>query len=98
MRPARAGGSACRCRATTRAETTRSAVALLRRDFRALEMLVGRAVVALGQRGALTRLAFARGRAAAGDAAVECARLDLALDESDRRCDAFAHRPGDLRL
>src|SRR5207237_6636051 len=37
-------------------------------DLAALEVLVRRAVVALGQRRALARLALARGRAAAGDA------------------------------
>src|SRR5207253_7405809 len=71
----------------------------LRGDARArLEVLVRRAVVAVGQRRALARLALARGGAAAGDAAVEGAGLDLALDERDRRGDALAHRPRDLRL
>src|SRR5262245_2454111 len=67
-------------------------------DLRALEVLVRRAVVAVRQRRALARLALARGRPAARDAAVEGAGLDLALDERHRRRDALAHGPGDLRL
>src|SRR6266545_734066 len=61
-------------------------------------MLMRRAVVAFRERRALAGLAFARGRAAACDAAVEGAGLDLLLDESDRRRDAFLHRPCDLSL
>src|SRR3954469_9710453 len=57
-----------------------------------------RAVVALGERRALARLALPRGRPAASNAAVEGAGLDLALDERDRRGDAFPHGPCDLRL
>ena len=57
----------------------------LRGDLRALEVLVRRAVVALRQRRALARLALARRRLAAGDAAVERAGLDLLVDELDRR-------------
>src|SRR6185295_18347762 len=59
---------------------------------------VRRAVIATGERRALTRLALAGGRMAAGDAAVEEARLHLLLDERRRGTDAFAHRPGHLRL
>ncbi len=62
------------------------------------EVLVRRAVVPLGQRRALARLALASCRAAARDAAVERARLDLLFDESHCRRDALAHCPGDLRL
>src|SRR5438034_1258674 len=61
-------------------------------------MLVRGAVVPIGQRCALARLALPRGRPAARDAAVEGARLDLALDERDRRCNALADGPGHLRL
>src|SRR5690242_20868107 len=61
-------------------------------------MLVRRAVLALGQRRALAGLALAGRRAAAGDAAVERAGLDLLLDEAHRGADALAHGPGDLRL
>src|SRR4249919_3102633 len=61
-------------------------------------MLVRRAVVAVGQRRALARLALACRHATAGDAAVKRARLDLALDERNRRRDALAYGPGDLRL
>src|ERR687892_2044893 len=63
-----------------------------------LEVLVRGAVLALGQRRALARLALARRRAAACDAAVERAGLDLRLDELDGGADPFRHRPGDLRL
>src|SRR5262245_37522329 len=69
----------------------------LRRGF-GLEVLVRGAVVALGERRALARLALARGRPAAGDPAVEQPRLDLLLDEVDRGLHAFLHGPGDLRL
>ena len=41
---------------------------------------------------------LARGRTAAGDAAVERPRLELLLDEADGGADAFLHGPGDLRL
>src|SRR4051794_21520196 len=71
---------------------------MLSRDFGALEVLVRRAVVALGQRRALARLALPRRRAAARDTAVERARFDLLLDERDRGSHALLHRPGDLRL
>jgi len=47
-------------------------------------MLVRGAVVAVRERRALARLSLARGRAAAGNPAVEGAGLDLALDERDR--------------
>src|SRR3954470_17441226 len=67
-------------------------------DFGSLEMLMRRTVVALGQRRALARLALARRRVAAGDAALERAVLDLLLDEADRGVDAVRHGPGDLRL
>src|SRR5436190_1045653 len=56
------------------------------------------AVVAVRERGALARLALPRGRATASDAAVECALLDLVLDEADGGVDAAADSPGDLRL
>ena len=65
----------------------------LGREAGALEVLVRRAVVALGQRRPLAGLALARRRAAAGDAAVERAGLELLLDEADRRADAFAAPP-----
>ncbi len=65
---------------------------------RGLEVLVRGAVLALGQRRALARLALARRRAAAGDAAVERAGLDLLLDVLDRRADSPRDRPVHLRL
>src|SRR5687767_2449047 len=71
---------------------------MLSRERRALEVLVRRAVIALGQRCALAGLALSRGRPAPCDPAVECARLELLLDEADRRADALGDRPGDLRL
>ena len=43
-------------------------------------------------------LPFARGRATAGNAAVERTGLDLFLDEVDGSADALGHRPGDLGL
>src|SRR4051812_37716500 len=64
----------------------------------ALEMLVRRAVVALGKRRALARLPLARRRAAPRDPTVERAGLDLLLDERHGRVDSLRHRPGDLRL
>src|SRR3954451_3217943 len=67
-------------------------------DDGAFEVLVARAVVALGERRPLARLALAGGGAAAGDAAVECALLDLLLDERARGVHSLRHRPGDLRL
>src|SRR5205085_165667 len=70
----------------------------LRRDGRALEMLVRRAVVAVGKRRALARLALARRRPAAGDSSIERSGLDLLLDEGHRRRDALVDRPRDLRL
>src|SRR5207244_3989957 len=48
------------------------------------QVLVRGAVVALGERRPLARLAFPGGRPAAGYAAVEQPRLDLLLDELDR--------------
>src|SRR3989442_12482824 len=59
---------------------------------------MARAVVAVRQRRALTGLALARRRATAGDAAVECAGLDLLLDEVHRGVDSLRHCPGDLSL
>src|SRR5437867_7122958 len=67
-------------------------------DRALLEMLVRGAVVAPGERRALARLALARRRPAAGNAAVEQARLDLLLDEVDCGLHALLHRPCDLRL
>src|SRR4051794_11678135 len=67
-------------------------------DLRPLEMLVRRAVVALGKRRTLARLPLARGRLAAGDAAVEGACLDLLVDELHRCSHALLDRPADLRL
>src|ERR687888_2005124 len=61
-------------------------------------MLVGGAVVAVWKWRALARLALGGCRPAARDATVDRARLDLALDEGDRRRDALTNRPGDLRL
>src|SRR6476646_1684561 len=61
-------------------------------------MLVRRAVVTVRQRCALAGLALARGRLAAGNAAVEGPRLDLLLDERDRGADALTDRPGDAGL
>src|SRR3954454_6402319 len=70
----------------------------LRGDLRALEGLVARAVVALGERSPLARLALRRRRPAARDAAVEGALLDLLLDEGARGGHSLRHRPRDLRL
>src|SRR4029450_12863624 len=70
----------------------------LRGNLRALEMLMRRAVVAVREGRARTRVPLARRCAAAGDPAVERAGLDLLLDEGDRCGDALLHRPGDLRL
>jgi len=56
------------------------------------------AILALGERRALARLTLASRRAAAGNAAVERAGLDLRLDEVDRGSDPLGHGPGDLRL
>src|SRR5262249_4342965 len=67
-------------------------------DAGALEVLVGRAVVALGKRRPLARLALARRRVAAGDSALERAPPDLLLDEPDGGADALVHGPRDLRL
>src|SRR5437667_9167269 len=61
-------------------------------------MLVRGAVVAVGERRTLARLALARCRPATGHAAVERAGLDLLLDERRRRGDALLHRPCDLGL
>src|SRR4249920_2645125 len=61
-------------------------------------MLVRGTVVPVRQRGALTGLALARRRAAAGDPTVERAGLDLVLDEPDCRIDALRDGPGDLLL
>src|SRR5215211_1181413 len=103
MRPARAGGSACRCRGSTRDEPIASTSPDPRGggsggDGRALEVLVARAVVALGERRPLARLPLARRRAAPRDAAVECTLLDLLLDERTGSVDALGDRPRDLRL
>src|SRR5919197_2148516 len=65
---------------------------------RRFEVLVGGAVLAVGQRCALARLALAGRRATARDTAVEGAGLDLGLDELDCGADALAHGPRDLRL
>src|SRR5262249_57436305 len=63
-----------------------------------LEVLVRGAVVALGERSPLARLALACRGPAAGDPAVEQARLDLLLGEIDRSLHALVDRPRDLRL
>src|SRR6266545_2628373 len=106
-RRATADGSACRCHVTQIEPTARflwNALWIpcgraLRGDARALlEMLVRRAVVAIRQRRALARLALARRRAAARDAAVERSRLDLLVDEGDRRGHALLHCPRHLGL
>src|SRR3954452_4726127 len=57
-----------------------------------------RAVIAFREGRALARLAFARRRAAAGDAAVERAGLDLLFDERHRGGDPFVNGPGHLGL
>src|SRR5579884_1108552 len=62
------------------------------------EVLVRRAVVAVRQRRALTRLALARRRATACDAAVERACFDLLVDELRCSVNALGHRPRDLGL
>src|SRR6266566_10096669 len=62
------------------------------------QVLVRRAVVALRQRRALARLALACRRAAACDAAVERAGLDLLLDELCGRLHALLHGPRHLGL
>src|SRR5919108_4333799 len=69
-----------------------------RSDAGALEVLVRRAVVALGQRRPLAGLALAGRRVAARHAADEGARLDLLLDERNRGADALVDGPGDLCL
>src|SRR5438105_6776451 len=108
MRRARAGGSVCPCHATPAQDTTAEwlwiapcgslwKAAALRRCLR-LQVLVRGAVVAFRERRALARLALARRRPAAGDAAVEQARLDLLLDEVDCGLHALLHRPRDLGL
>src|SRR3954470_6729948 len=51
------------------------------RDLGAVEMLVRGAVIAFRQRRPLARLALPRRRVAVGHAALECAGLDLLLDE-----------------
>src|SRR5215204_4195480 len=72
----------------------------LSRDFGAgaFQVLVRRAVVALGERRALARLALARRRVAARNAAVERAGLDLLLDERHRGGHALVYGPGHLGL
>src|SRR5262245_6571801 len=65
---------------------------------RVLEVLVRRAVVATGQRCALTGLACPCRRMTAGEPTGEEACLDLLLDERCRSTHAFTHRPGHLRL
>src|SRR5438477_12502511 len=67
-------------------------------DAGALEVLVRRAVVTLGQRCSLTGLALARRRAAPRDAAILGARLDLLLDEGRRSGEPFLHGPDDFGL
>src|SRR5437588_13124017 len=67
-------------------------------DFAALEVLVRWAVVALGKGRALARLSLAGRRAAARDAAVERAGLDLLLDEGGRGGHSLVDGPRDLRL
>src|SRR5580704_2247146 len=68
------------------------------RHGRTLEMLVGWAVVPLRQRRTLARLALPRRRMAVGGSPLEGPRLDLLVDELDRRLDAVGHGPGDLGL
>src|SRR3954454_12814866 len=63
-----------------------------------LEVLMRGAVLALGKRRALARLALAGRGAAAGDPAVERARLDLMLDVRDGRADPLGDRPVDPGL
>src|SRR5215831_17574066 len=63
-----------------------------------LEVLVRRAVLALGERRPLAGLALPRRRPATGNATVEGAGLDLGLDERTSRRDALADRPRDLCL
>src|SRR6266516_3464769 len=63
-----------------------------------LKVLVRRAIIAVRKRSPLARLALAGGRAAACDAAVERAGLDLLIDELRCRVDALRHGPGDLGL
>ena len=67
-------------------------------DCVALEVLVRRAVVALGERRALARLPLAGRRAAPSDTAVESARLDLLLDVGGRGGDPLVDGPCDLGL
>src|SRR4051794_21591436 len=62
------------------------------------QVLVRRAVVALRQRRPLARLALPGRRAAACDAAVERAGLDLILDELHGCADPLGDRPRDLGL
>src|SRR5262249_49918813 len=109
-RPARAAGSACRCRATCHSRAYRSrmvskGLSSLNRasdsgcDLRALlQVLVRRAVVAVGQRRALARLALARRGPAARHSAVEGTCLDLLLDEGAGGADHLVHGPGHLCL
>src|SRR5438067_3029372 len=97
MRPGKAGGSACQYRATPRPHPIQVRLWTLRGRF-GFEVLVRRAVVAVRQRRALAGLALARRRAAACDAAVERAGLDLLLDELRRRVHSLLHGPGDLGL
>src|SRR5689334_8353498 len=106
MQPARAGGSACPYRATPRQHPNCGCLWNVSGEKlwttlgggACFEVLVTRAVVAVRERRPLARLALAGRRAAAGDAAVERAGLDLLLDELDRRIDPLRHGPRDLRL
>src|SRR6266550_2724968 len=102
MPPARAGESACPYRATPLGHTTLARLWMVRgkagdtprlRGCFCFEVLVRRAVVALRQRRALARLALARRRAAACNAAVERAGFDLVLDELRGRAHALLHGP-----
>src|SRR3954451_12823499 len=62
------------------------------------QVLVRGAVVALGKRCPLARLALPRRRAAARDAAVERTGLDLLLDEALCRLHTLRDRPRNVRL
>src|SRR3712207_1975324 len=67
-------------------------------SYAGLEVLVRGAVLAVGKRRALARLALARRCPAARDAAVEGTGLDLLLDVLDRGVDPVRDRPAHLRL
>src|SRR5437879_12638486 len=70
----------------------------LRGDFASLEVLVGGAIVPLGQRRALAGLAFPRRRLAARHPPVEGTGFDLLLDERRSGGDALLHGPRHLGL